>query len=379
MISLQLPCAFGLEAIASREVQALGYTDVSTVDGRVLLTADESAIPRLNVFVRTADRVQIVLAKFKARDFGQLIAGADAVEWRRWIPKDGAFPVTGRSVRSQLSSVPDCQRLVKKSIAKALAGSGQAPESAAEYRVHVSLLRDEATLSLDTTGPGLHKRGYRDKPGKAGLRETLAAAMIQLSYWNADRSLIDPFCGTGTILVEAAWIAMNRPPGLTRNFPAEAWPSLSAKSWSDAREEGHDGMNDGSDLQLAGYDVDPRQIAIARQTVQQANVQDQVHLQIRDVADLSAPKPFGCVITNPPYGERLMADEVEELESLYTNFAKQSQALDRWSIYFLSGYSGAEHAFGQKAQRRRKLYNGPVQATYYQYPGPRPPKPELSK
>ena len=373
-LALQLPCAFGLEAIAAREVKALGYDTVSTVDGRVLLEADESAVPRLNIFVRTADRVQIIVAKFKATDFGQLRDGADAVDWQRWIPRDGAFPVTGRSVRSQLSSVPDCQRLVKKSIAKKLAGDRHASETGAEFRVHVGVLRDEVTISLDTTGPGLHKRGYRDKPGSAALRETMAAALVQLSYWNPDRPLIDPFCGTGTILIEAAWIGLNRPPGLRRDFPSEAWPTISAKLWSDAREEGHDGMRAAINATFHGFDNDRRQIMIAREAAEKAGVADLMHFQHRDIAELSSPKSFGCLITNPPYGERLIKDDEEQLKAVYRTFAEKSQQLDRWSIYALSAYSEFENAFGRKADRRRKLYNGPIAATYYQYPGPRPPR-----
>lgn len=373
---LQLPCAFGLEAIAAREVKALGYDNVSTVDGRVLLKADAAAVPRLNVFVRTADRVQIVVAKFKATDFGQLRDGADAVDWKNWIPRDGAFPVTGRSVRSQLSSVPDCQRLVKKSIVKALVGDRRASETGAEYRVHVSVLKDEVTISLDTTGPGLHKRGYRDKPGSAALRETLAAALVQLSYWNPNRPLIDPFCGTGTILIEAAWIGINRPPGLRRDFPAEAWPIVPARLWSDAREEGHEGIRTTEFAPISGYDNDRRQISIARDAADNAGVADLIHFQQRDVAELSSPKPFGCVITNPPYGERLMGEEEDALDELYANFAKRANALDRWSIYVLSGYPNVEAQFGRQAERRRKLYNGPIQANYYQFPGPRPPRRE---
>ena len=373
-LNLQLPCAFGLEAVAAREVKALGYENATTVDGRVLVEADEAAVPRLNVFVRTADRVQIVVAKFKATDFGQLRDGADAVDWKHWIPRDGAFPVTGRSVRSQLSSVPDCQRLVKKSIVKALVGDRRAPETGAEFRVHVSLLKDEVTISLDTTGPGLHKRGYRDRPGTAALRETLAAALVQLSYWNPDRPLIDPFCGTGTILIEAAWIGLNRPPGLRRDFPAEAWPRIGAKLWSDAREEGYDGMRRDPMAPIQGFDNDRRQISLARDTADAAGVADLIHFQQRDISELASPKPFGCIITNPPYGERLMGDDLDELDQLYRTFADRAQALDRWSTYVLSGFGRVEDAFGRKADRRRKLFNGPIEATYYQYPGPRPPR-----
>ena len=371
-LELQLPCAFGLEAVAAREVRGLGYEDVRTVNGRVLLTADEAAVPRLNVFVRTADRVQVVVGRFLAKDFDALFEGTKALDWGRWLPRGCRFPVGGRSVRSQLSSVPAVQRSVKRAVVESL-GGGQIPETGVEVPVQVTLLNDEATLAVDTTGPGLHKRGYRTRSGKAALRETLASAVVQLSYWNAGRPLLDPFCGTGTILIEACWWATGRPPGLTRDFLAEPWPTLPSRLWSDAREEGHSADRRELAGPVIGCDVDGRQIAAAEEAVAAAGLSDMISLQKRPVADPPAVPDFGCLITNPPYGERLLGEDAEGLGQAYDELAALRRSLGTWSTYVLSGYAEAERRLGE-ADRRRKLYNAKIEATLFSYFGPRPPR-----
>ena len=373
-LEIQLPCAFGLEAVAAREVKALGYDDVRQVNGRVIVRAGEEAVPRFNVFVRTADRVQIVVGRFNATDFGELFDQTAGLDWSRWLGDGSRFPVTGRSVRSQLSSVPTCQKMVKKAVATSLAGRGKAEEIGPEVPVHVALLNDEVTLSVDTTGPGLHKRGYRTKPGKAALRETLASALVQLSYWNGERPLLDPCCGSGTILIEAVWWATNRAPGLTRNFIAEPWKSIPARLWSDAREEGHDLVRPSVVGPIVGSDIDGRQIYAAKEAAHAAGVADIVSLEKRPLSEARMVTDYGCLITNPPYGNRLLDEDEIGLDQIYHDLGMKRRELSTWSTYVLSGYGGLQDAFGKKADRRRKLYNATIEATLYSYFGPRPPR-----
>ena len=373
-LEIQLPCAFGLEAVAAREVKALGYDDVRTVNGRVLVRAGVEAIPRLNVFVRTADRVQVVVGRFSAIDFGELFERTKELDWRRWLGGEARFPVTGRSVRSQLLSVPTCQKMVKKAVATSLAGGGKAAETGVEVPVHVALLNDEATLSVDTTGPGLHKRGYRTHPGKASLRETLASALVQLSYWNRERPLLDPCCGSGTILIEAVWWATNRAPGMTRDFIGEPWPAIGAKFWSDAREEAHDLHRPDVVGPIVGSDIDGRQIHAAGEAVHAAGLADVISLERRPLAETRMVTEYGCLITNPPYGNRLLGEDEVGLDEVYDQIGRKLRELSTWSTYVLSGYDGVERAVGKKADRRRKLYNATIEATLYSWFGPRPPR-----
>ena len=365
--------AFGLEAIVKRELDDLGYEGRVISPGRIRFAGDVSAICRTNLWLRTADRVLLQLAEFPAEDFEALFENTKAIDWREWIPVKGAFPVVGRSLRSQLSSVPACQRAVKKAIVESLLRGHRVdrlPESGPELKVQVAILDNVATLTLDTTGPSLHKRGYRQQAGPAPLKETLAAAMVQLSFWKAGRPLLDPFCGSGTIPIEAALIGRNLAPGLSRTFAAQAWPNIPKAAWSEATAEARDLARAGFDERLLGTDNDARTLQAARHNAEQAGVSAQVHFQERPFALLSSKRLFGCIITNPPYGERL--GRQRDWESLYRSIPETLRALPTWSHFILTAYPDFEALIGKQADRRRKLYNGRIECTYYQFHGPKP-------
>jgi putative N6-adenine-specific DNA methylase len=316
----------------------------------------------------------IVIGEFAARDFGELFEQTKAVPWDKWIPANGAFPVRGRSVKSQLHSVPDCQRIVKKAIVERLKtahGGDWLDETGPQFGVEISLLNDVATLTLDTSGDALHKRGYRTWVGEAPLRETLAAALVLLSYWNRERPFVDPFCGTGTIAIEAALIGRSIAPGLSRSFAAERWPQFDRQIWDAAREEAKQLVQPPLPIKIIGNDIDPRAVALARKHAIAAGVEDDVHFQQQPVAELRSSKKYGCIITNPPYGERL--GDQRGVESLYREMGRVIAALDTWSFYVLTAHTGFERLFGRKSDRRRKLYNSNLACTYYQFFGPKPP------
>lgn len=364
---------FGLEAVVAREVRALGYETTEVEQGRVAFRGDAEAICRANLWLRSADRVLIRVDRFDADDFDALFEQTRALPWHEWIPPDGAFPVDGRSVRSRLSSVPAIQRTVKKAIVeKMLAGHGvgELPETGPTHRVAVALLKDRVTLTLDTTGAGLHKRGYRTGTGMAPLKETLAAALVQLSFWKPDRPLIDPFCGSGTICVEAALIGRNIAPGLNRRFAAESWPTIDGAIWSAQRQAARNAIEPTLPLRIEGYDIDERSLRMARQHAEQAGVAGDIHFQMRDFRELSSKRPYGCVITNPPYGKRV--SDFAELEPLYREMPGVLRTLPTWSHYVFTAYPQFERLIGQEADRRRKLYNGRIECTYYQFHGPKP-------
>lgn len=374
-VELIATAAFGLEAVVGRELKALGYTDQTIEDGRVSFRADLAAICRCNLWLRSADRVLVKVGEFETQDFGELFDRTKELPWADWIPTDGAFPVNGRSVKSQLHSVPDCQRLVKKAIVEKLKlshGDQWFEETGGQFAVEVALLRDRVTLLLDTSGAGLHKRGYRKLTGKAPLRETLAAALVQLSYWNAERPLLDPFCGTGTIPIEAALIGRNIAPGLHREFAAETWPLIGEAAWKQAREEAADLIKPNSPLQILGTDIDKEALSQARYHAGQAGVEEDIHFQQRSFEDVTSSRKFGCLIGNPPYGERL--GEQEQAFALYRQMPEVFTKLESWSFYILTSFSMLEKLIDKKAGRRRKLYNGRIECTYYQFPGPRPPR-----
>jgi 23S rRNA (guanine2445-N2)-methyltransferase / 23S rRNA (guanine2069-N7)-methyltransferase len=372
-IELIATAAAGTEAVVKRELAALGYEAHTLTPGRLAFRGNASAICRANLWLRAAERVLIHMASFPAADFGALFDGTAAVEWERWIPRDAKFPVDGRSHGSQLSSVPTCQRIVKRAIVKRLQDAHRAehlPETGPRCAIEVSLRDDVATLTLDTTGVGLHKRGYRKLVGEAQLRETLAAVLVQLSFWRPGRVLADPFCGSGTIPIEAALIGRNLAPGLRREFAAEAWPTLDATFWAVAREEARDRMQPALEERLLGYDIDGEALSLARYHAEQAGVAADIHWQERPFSELRAKAEYGCIVTNPPYGER-MGDEAE-IAALYKTFPLVLRRLPTWSFYILSARRDLEALVGQKADRRRKLYNGPLECTYYQFHGPRP-------
>ena len=368
-------CAFGLEAVVVRELKGLGYEAKPLQTGRVLFQGDAAAICRTNLWLRCADRVLIRLGVFPATDFGQLFDQTNALPWHEWITADGAFPVTGRSIKSQLSSVPACQKIVKKAVVEKLReahATTELVEMGPRYKVDVSLLKDEATLTLDTTGASLHKRGYRKLTGEAQLKETLAAAMVLLSFWKPERPMIDPFCGTGTIPIEAALIGRNLAPGRNREFDSLAWPAIDAETWQDARQEADKAALPALPQRIIGTDINPEPLSLARYHAQQAGVEEDIHFGQRDFADLTSKRQYGCVITNPPYGQRL--GDHAEVEDLYRSMPEVLRRLKTWSHYILTAYPDFEKLLGQKADRRRKLYNARIECTYYQFHGPNPSK-----
>jgi len=364
---------FGLEAIVARELEALGYESKTIQPGRMLFSGDAAALCRANLWLRAADRVLLRLGSFEATDFGQLFDGTHALPWEEWIPADGAFPVRGRSIKSQLSSVPACQKIVKKAIVEKLRaahGVETLEETGPQFTVAVALLEDQVTLTLDTTGPGLHKRGYRTLAGKAPLKETLAAAMVMLSFWGPERPLIDPFCGTGTIPIEAAMIGRNLAPGFFREFAAEQWPCVPASVWADARQEARDVALPELPERIIGTDVDAEALSLARYHADQAGVGEQIHFQQKAFADLSSKREYGCLIANPPYGQRI--GERDEIRRLYEVMPDVLRRLKTWSHYILTSHPSFEKLVGQTADRRRKLFNGRIECTKFQYYGPKP-------
>ncbi len=373
-VPLIATAAFGLEAVVARELKQLGYLQQRVEDGRVHFAGDLAAIARCNLWLRSADRVLVEVASFETTDFGELFDQTTSLDWERWLPIDANFPVSGRSVRSQLHSVPDCQRLVKKAIVERLKQvylRDWFDETGPKYAVEISLLRDRATLTIDTSGAGLHKRGYRMLVGMAPLKETLAAGIIQLSYWRAGRVLLDPLCGSGTIPIEAALIARNLAPGRNRTFDAESWPAIPLEVWEQARQEASDLARPSEGRVITGTDINPHEIQLSRRHADAAGVSADIHFQQQDLNDLVAAEEYGCVITNPPYGERL--GEVSAAEALYREMGRVFAPLDTWSLYVLTSHPSFERLCGRKAERRRKLYNGKIACTYYQFPGPKPP------
>ncbi len=380
-IPVILNTAFGLEAVVAREVQALGYGPTTVSDGKIELAAELSAIPRLNLFLRAADRVRIRIARFMAFDFGELFDQTFETPWEEWIGPRDAFPVTGKSIKSQLHSIPDCQRIVKKAIVERLRkahGVETLPEEGASFSVEVAVHKDEVTLSLDTSGSGLNKRGYRKGIGPAPLRESLAAGMVLLSYWNRDRPFHDPFCGSGTIAIEAAMIGRNIAPGLNREFAAERWKRIPTDAWKQAREEARSLiLPSGFERPFIASDIDRRALGLVRQHADLAGVGKDIHIQQLDATELKTSRKYGCIITNPPYGERMGDDgedgDSRDIEGLYRKFGQAIDDWDTWSTYVLTTHPGLERLWNRPATRRRKLFNAQLTCTYYQFVGPRPP------
>lgn len=374
-LQLVATTAFGLEAVVARELKQLGHTEQRVEDGRVRFTADAAAMCRANIQLRSADRVLVCVGEFEARDFGVLFDQTIELPWEQWLAADAAFPVRGRSIKSQLFSVPDCQRIVKKAIVERLKRVHQRAwfeETGPKYSVEVSLLNDRATLTIDTSGDGLHKRGYRRLVGTAApLRETLAAALVQLSYWNRERLLVDPCCGGGTIAIEAALIGRNIAPGVNRTFAAEDWPQFERSLWRAAREEARRQTQPALPERIIATDSDASAIDLARRHAADAGVAGDIHFQQRPLAEFTTSREYGVVIANPPYGERL--GDRREVERLYREMGRVLGPLETWSIYVLTSHSDFERLFGRRCDRRRKLYNAQIACTYYQYFGPKPP------
>ena len=374
-MKLTAACAFGLEAIVKRELIALGYTPKISQPGRIDFEGDWDAVCRCNIWLRTADRVLIEVHKFDAPDFDALFETVKGFDWSQFIPSDAEFPVIGRSRLSQLTSVPAVQRTVKKAIVESLLhfhGVNALPETGAIYKVEIALLNDVATLTIDTTGASLHKRGYRKLVGEAPIKETLAAAMVDLSVWNPERPLIDPFCGSGTIPIEAALIGLNVAPGMYRRFACSDWGAIPEQKWKQAIEEANDKKQLDRKLHIIGSDRDEEVLSLARYHSKQAGVADQVHFKHQSFDEISSKREYGCVISNPPYGERL--EDQKRLLGLYQSIPGVIQRLPTWSLFLITNMPKFESLIQKSATRRRKLFNGRLECTYYQFLGPRPPR-----
>ena len=375
-LNLVATCALGLEAVVSRELMSLGMDNIRSHNGYVSFTGDAGALCRANIWLRSADRVWLCLTEFGCADFEDLFQGIKLLPWPLLLPRDACFPVDALTHNSRLTSLPAIQRTAKKAAVEAMQSHyrlRELPETGALFPIRIFLVNDVCRVMMDTSGSGLHKRGYRTLNAAAPLRETLAAALLQLSYWNKDRLLLDPFCGSGTIPIEAAFIGLNRAPGLKRSFCSERWPFVKPSAWRSAREEANDLYDRRSRLQIIGRDIDGQALKLAQFHLRQADLpENTVVFQREDVRNLRSSRKYGVIVTNPPYGERVM--EREEAEEIYAVMGQVFATLQTWSVYAISSNPDFEYFYGRKAERRRKVYNGMMQCTYYQYPGPRPPK-----
>jgi 23S rRNA G2445 N2-methylase RlmL len=372
-LDLVATSTFGLEAIVTRELEALGYSARSTQTGRVEFEGDAAAVARTNLHLRTADRVLVRVASFRAPDFEALFETTLELPWENWIGPEDGFPVAGRSVKSTLSSVPAVQRTVKKAIVERLMrahGVSTLPETGPVVPVEIALLKDEATLLLDTSGSGLHKRGYRDLVGAAPLRETLAAALVDLSFWKRGKPLVDPFCGSGTIAIEAAMMGRRMAPGLGRTFAAEDWPWIDESAWAVAHEEARDQELLDLGEPILASDIDESALALARRHAERAGVAADIRFERRPFGELESALEYGCVVTNPPYGVRLEDDA--DVRRLYESMRVVFARLPTWSFFVLTPWRDFEQIVGRRAERRRKLYNAQIECTYFQFHGPRP-------
>ena len=375
-MELIAPCHFGLEAVLKREILDLGYEISRVEDGKVSFWGDTEAICYANVFLRSAERILLKVGSFHAETYDELFEGTRALPWEELLPENGKFWVAkANSVKSRLSSPSDIQSIIKKAIVERLKSRYHRdwfPEDGAAYPMRVTLMKDEVTIGLDTSGVSLHKRGYRKLTAKAPITETLAAALLLLTPWRGGRILVDPFCGSGTFPIEAAMMAAQMAPGMKRSFLAEGWMNLiAAKNWQNAREEAQDLVHTDISTDIQGYDIDGQVLKAARENAKLAGVDHLIHFQQRPVSQLSHPKKYGFIITNPPYGERL--EEKAALPELYRQMGEAFDRLDTWSKYIITSYDQAEQYLGRKAERNRKIYNGMIKTYFYQYPGPKPP------
>ena len=365
---------FGLEAVVRREIEALGYKIIKTEDGRVIFEGSERAIVRANLWLRSADRVQIKMAEFKALEFEDIFQNVKGIPWEEWIPMEGNFIVNAVSVKSKISSVPAIQKVGERALIdrlRELYPIDRFPKTGAEFDVRISIHKDMATVTLDTTGLGLNKRGYRRLIGKAPLKETMAAAMVNLSFWNPDRILVDPCCGSGTIPIEAAMIAKNIAPGLSRSFASEEWDAVPKNIWKEERARSYKEIRSDLDLKIYGSDIDPAAIKIAKENAEEAGVGDLIRFSVADVSALKTKALSGVMISNPPYGERI--GDREAIDHIYDSWKKFFGENPTWSLFALtSDKTIEEKVFGKPADRRRKLYNGRMEVCYYQFHGKKP-------
>ena len=371
------PCHFGLESVLKREIMNLGYEITEVVDGRVSFKGDALAIARCNVFVRTTERVMLKVGSFKAVTFDELFEKIKVLPWENFIPKDGKFWVKkASSIKSKLFSPSDIQSIVKKAIVDRLSGKYNIlrfPEDGSEYPIRITILKDEVTVGLDTSGESLHKRGYRKLTVKAPITETLAAALISLTPWKKDRILIDPFCGSGTIPIEAAMIGLGIAPGMRRDFQAMSWDNILPKTlFTQAKREAENLIDRNTKLSIQGYDLDSSALDAARGNLALAGLEGNIHFQQRDMRDISSAKKYGFIITNPPYGERL--EEKAAMPQLYKEMGEAFARLDEWSYYIITGFEDAPKYFGRKPDKNRKIYNGMMKTYFYSYQGAKPPR-----
>ena len=367
---------FGLEAASRREIEKLGYKILKTEDGKVTFLGDERAVVRANLWLRTADRVQIKMAEFMAYEFEDLFQQIKGIPWEHWIPVNGKFIVNGSSVKSKLSSVPACQSVAEKAVIERLKetyGIDYFEKSGALYDIKITLLKDRVTVTLDTTGPGLHKRGYRQHSVEAPIKETLAAAMIELSFWREDRILADPCCGSGTIPIEAAMIGKNIAPGLSRSFVSEEWEAIPENLWKEERKKAFNAINNDVQLKIFGSDINPQAVKAARLNAEEAGVDDCIKFYTADVSALRTKSERGVLITNPPYGQRI--GDQEAIDKIYQSYSRFFKENPTWSLFVITADKTIEKkAMGRPAERRRKLYNGRLEVCYYQFHGEKPKK-----
>lgn len=376
MLNLIATTTFGLEAVVKREAMRLGFKNIKVSDGRVEFEGDETSIVKANLWFRCADRVLIKMGEFKVLSFEELFEKTKALPWDKWIDKDGEFTVTGKSIKSQLFSVPDCQAIVKKAIVEKMKQRYEDiewfEETGAKYTVQVAILKDIATLTIDTSGAGLHKRGYRENAVEAPLKETLAAAMVELSYWRKNRILLDPFCGSGTIAIEAALIAKNIAPGLNRHFAAEEWAQIDKKYWDIQRQEAYNCIDNEIVPQIYASDIDAQAVEIAVSNAKKAGVDKYINFSVQDFEDININQRYGVVICNPPYGERM--GDAKQIQNIAKELGKMFEKETTWSVYVITSDENFEKFYGKKADNKRKLFNGRIKTDYYQYYGERPPK-----
>ena len=376
-IELIAPCHFGLEAVLKKEILDLGYEIVSVEDGRITFCGDDTAIPRANIFIRTAERILLKVGSFHASDFDELFEGTKAIPWEQYLPRDGKFWVTKATTnKSALFSGSAIQSIVKKAIVEKMKCTyriNHFDEDGDEYPIRVFIFKDIVTIGLDTSGTSLHKRGYRKLVGKAPISETLAAALLMLTPWKSDRVLVDPFCGSGTFPIEAAMLGANIAPGMNREFISDSWEKIIPKKmWYNAYDEANDMIRRDVEMNIQGYDLNPDMIKCAIANARDAGVDEYIHFQARDVKELRNPKHYGFIVTNPPYGERL--EEKESLPELYKIIGESFANLSDWSMYLITSYEDAEHYIGRKADKNRKIYNGMIKSYFYQFMGPKPPR-----
>ena len=371
------PCFFGMEKMLANEIKNLGFEIVKTEDGRVTYKTDEYGIAKANMWLRCAERVHLKIAEFEAKSFDELFEGTKRINWAKYIPFGAQFPISkASSIKSKLYSTPDIQSIVKKAVVESLKKSyletGLLKEDKEKYPIYVFIHKDKVTLTIDTSGTALHKRGYRERANKAPIRETLAAAIMELVPWRPGRTLVDPMCGSGTLLIEAAMKGINMAPGMNREFISESWRTMDKKIWWDVRREAYAKLDEDTQFKIYGYDIDEEALEIARENAEIAGVSDYIEFRYGDATEFSSDEEYGFIVTNPPYGERL--EDTDTVKMLYKQLGYTFRKLKNWSYYLITSYEDFENEFGQEATKRRKLYNGMLKSNLYQYIGPKPPK-----